>query len=99
MGDREERNTVEIDFVDPGIRIENQVEHQMTAFVSSKPHRSTGKKNTDFLEAIHWRSRHRLLRGCRWCDGTEESNQADQPERESHRCGNRWLNRGTAVAV
>ena len=66
MGDREERNAVEIDLLDPGIRIEDQVEDEMTTFVKPKPHRATGEKLTRRLEAIHWRERRRrLLRGNR----------------------------------
>ena len=66
MGDREERNPVEIDLSDPGIRIEDQVADEMTTFVKAKPHRATGKKLTGRFEAIHWRERRRrLLRGCR----------------------------------
>ena len=61
MGDREERNPVEIDLLDPGIRIEDQVEDQMTTFVKPKPHRATRKKPTGRLEAIHWRKRRRRL--------------------------------------
>ena len=52
MRDREERNAVEVDLVDPGVRVEHQVEDEMAAFVSPKPHRATGKKHTDGLEAI-----------------------------------------------
>ena len=66
MGDREERNAVEIDLLDPGIRIEDQVADEMTTLVKPKPHRATGKKLTGRLEAIHWRERRRrLLRGYR----------------------------------
>ena len=88
MGDREERNAVEIDLLDPGIRIEDQVADEMTTFVKPKPHGATGKKLTGRLEAIHWGSAAAVS-----CAGAAEATAQKRATKLINRSGSRGVPR------
>ena len=87
MGDREERDPMEVDLLDPGVGVELHVEKKMAGFMRTKSDCRASEEQPDGVGAAR-------SRVCGLCpDWTGRPEQHQQSEH-----GDVWTSRGTRVA-